>query len=370
MAVDPHVAKAITKQQIVGLDLIRGFAALWVVLFHLGFWAWQSPGLVWKPALGTMATTPFFQEGWVGVQIFFVISGFVIAYSAEAVTPMHFVRHRFKRLFPTALICATITCVFRTIVAYPFKQTGPEWLRSISFWPVGPWVDGTYWTLPVEIAFYLIVFVMLFWRRAKYLPFAMAALTTVSTGSCFLLLYAPVWVPFPVLSFLASCWFPPHACLLLIYGAFFALGVFLYLALLCGPTPLRGLGIAVSITGCVAEILWKEQGLIVPAQRHPHSAYPLTFWCLAMCLLIASVFCNEPIQRYAGEKGSALARMIGLTTYPLYLLHANIGEWLMQGLSHRIGYGYSMCLVIGLVSAAAAWIALIGEPWLRCRMPL
>ena len=358
------------KRQIVGLDLTRAAAALFVVLFHLGIWAWVEPGLRHAPVVAGRWSTPLLSAGWVGVEIFFVLSGFVIAYSTEGATPVRFLRHRFRRLFPTALICATITGVFRMVVAYTWRETSVEWLRSIIFFPVGPWVDGTYWTLPVEVSFYLLFLLMLFWSRARHLPAVMAGVALISTGVCLLLLYAPSWAPLPVLAFLASCWFRPHACKLLMYVSFFALGVFLYLGLLRGFTIFRGLIILLSFTGCVVEILWREQGLIVPSQRHGYSLYPLALWGVAVLLMIASVHWNAAVQDYVGQASCSMARKIGLTTYPLYLLHANMGEWLMHGLSYRIGYGLSICLVTCSMAFLAAFVALAMEPWLQQRLPL
>jgi exopolysaccharide production protein ExoZ len=64
-----------------GLDLIRFAAALMVVVFHF---SWQQP----DPQVS-------FSPGWVGVEIFFVISGFVIMGSACKATPVEFLERRF-----------------------------------------------------------------------------------------------------------------------------------------------------------------------------------------------------------------------------------------------------------------------------------
>src|SRR4051812_23206228 len=68
-----------------GLDLIRFFAASLVLMFHLAFFSWgSSAGLNYR--LAGAPTSPelvFMNAGWVGVEVFFVLSGFVIAQSAK-----------------------------------------------------------------------------------------------------------------------------------------------------------------------------------------------------------------------------------------------------------------------------------------------
>ncbi len=81
-----------------GLDIVRFLAAAMVVLFHYT-WKNQQAG-------------PAFDSGWVGVEIFFVISGFVIASSANNVTAIAFIRRRFSRLYPAAICCAIISYGF------------------------------------------------------------------------------------------------------------------------------------------------------------------------------------------------------------------------------------------------------------------
>ena len=66
------------------LDLLRLAAVAGVILYHYGFWGPYSHGtyLVALPELAPIA-----QYGFLGVPVFFAISGFVIAFSAEGRTP-------------------------------------------------------------------------------------------------------------------------------------------------------------------------------------------------------------------------------------------------------------------------------------------
>lgn len=111
--------------------MIRAGAALLVVFFHLGYWIWHSDPQAAVP-LAYRPFQPFFAMGWVGVEIFFVISGFVIAYSTQHGSPARFFEHRAMRLFPAALICASLTGAV-LLTAYPFPTVGLQWLRSVGF---------------------------------------------------------------------------------------------------------------------------------------------------------------------------------------------------------------------------------------------
>jgi peptidoglycan/LPS O-acetylase OafA/YrhL len=75
----------VERKYIGGLDIVRFYAAALVLMFHFTFVSWDSPygpnfGIDYAPHYPELQ---FFKSGWVGVEIFFVISGFVIAQSAN-----------------------------------------------------------------------------------------------------------------------------------------------------------------------------------------------------------------------------------------------------------------------------------------------
>src|SRR3954469_8577552 len=88
------------------LDLLRLVAVLGVMAFHYGF---RGPTAqdVTHVALPELAA--FGRYGFLGVSVFFVISGFVISYSAEGRTGPGFAIARAARIYPTYLLCMTLT---------------------------------------------------------------------------------------------------------------------------------------------------------------------------------------------------------------------------------------------------------------------
>lgn len=239
------------KRQIGGLDFVRFFAAFIVAVYHLGFWSWGFPkGQAARvsghiPAL--TALEPFRHFGWVGVEIFFVISGFVIAFSASGSNAGHFFKHRALRLLPAVLIVAPISALVLLVsgAAAPGKIV-QQLLRSVLFIPYGPWVDSVYWTLGVELAFYLCIGGLLLMKRYDRLiePFA------ILIGSIGLTFWGVHWVhPMP-----AQVENHNLDLLLVHHGPLFAVGVLLWAAWQRGVTVPRILLIGLFSFGAVLQI--------------------------------------------------------------------------------------------------------------------
>lgn len=346
-------------RQIIGIDLIRFFAASIVVLFHFCYHIWAGGPGTTTPAAAKAAIQfqelKFFRAGSVGVEIFFVLSGFVIAYSAKNSSAYEFFRSRVTRLMPAVWIIAPITLA--TLFAINFAS-GPTLLemfaRSIVLFPTGPWIDSVYWTLPIEVIFYVLVLVLLAIDRFAYLPHAMTVVGLASTA-----FWVGKWLGFDAI---AMSHLSPQGedlvlrFFLINYGCFFALGVFLWLSLLDRATPLRSFLIAGFAVGCLAQINFEM-----------HSIAACIVWLLAVLGILLSVRFNSVV---AGNPNIAYAaRVLGLTTYPLYLLHDGVGAALI-GYLYRSGLNRYAALMIGIavVTAAAVAIALLLEPMVKRRL--
>ncbi|HWW71247.1 MAG TPA: acyltransferase family protein, partial [Duganella sp.] len=147
------------KQHLLGIDVLRFAAAMMVLFFHF---CYLNPngfiGNATRQSLAFPETTPFSYFGWIGVQVFFVISGFVIAFSGEKATPFSFFASRVVRLGPGAWICAPLTLLVAVALGFGQAREMFAGLRhSMAFIPWGPWIDGSYWTLGIEVAFYAMV---------------------------------------------------------------------------------------------------------------------------------------------------------------------------------------------------------------------
>ncbi|HEX5238854.1 MAG TPA: acyltransferase [Sphingomicrobium sp.] len=311
------------------LDLVRFAAALLVVFYHLAFYWWQG---VPERRLGI---TPWVSCGWIGVEVFFVISGFVIAFSADGKSSAVFVKSRAARLYPAVWVCATVSFLLApTSVA--------TYLRSLALFPIGPWVDGVYWTLPIEMSFYALVAVALA-RRWKLDN--MAVWLGCYSSAFWALKALNLIVPFADFT-----WLENHAGYLLLchFGCFFAAGMLLY-------SRRKPAAAAVFFVTSFIASAWTSHAMHLAGA--PFYVAPAV-WLFATVLIVAGVFYN-PWARKA--LSWAPTRTIGLMTYPLYLIHTKLGLAVMHLIREPVT---SFC--VGVLSAvAAAFIILPIEQGIR-----
>lgn len=165
------------------VDGLRTVAIFWVALYHYAvFWSPAGAGLNLLPYGDALAWIPFAKVGYLGVYLFFIVSGFVIALSLQRSRGfLHFAKLRAIRLWPTLLICGSLTFAITTLFGPPDLARGPlEYLISLTFIPpphlgkvIGmsdlEWLDGAYWSLWTEVRFYIIVGMFYAMSRTRFL---------------------------------------------------------------------------------------------------------------------------------------------------------------------------------------------------------
>lgn len=147
------------------LDGLRGLAAVAVVIYHLaGGYQARYPE----------APEPPFAASWgaYGVQLFFLISGFVILMTARrAQRPSDFAVSRLSRLYPVYWLAVSLTILVTIIFNVPHTPQGAV-ERILNYTMVQRWLlvanaDDVYWTLAIEMQFYVAVFLLLLLTRSR-----------------------------------------------------------------------------------------------------------------------------------------------------------------------------------------------------------
>jgi len=142
------------------LDALRGLAAFCVLLFHFTI-NQNANKLGWQ-----------FDYGVTGVDIFFMISGFVIFLTIHKIKRwQEFVVFRFARLYPTYWACMLLTTLF-IFIYNPGSFDPIQFLANLTMVPVffsKEVLDGSYWTLVVELLFYFWILLIYVSKTIRYI---------------------------------------------------------------------------------------------------------------------------------------------------------------------------------------------------------
>lgn len=230
------------------IDTLRGLAAVSVMLYH---YTSLFPRLY--PAIGKPVAS--LSLGYLGLHLFFMISGFVIFMTLERTTrASDFLASRFSRLYPTYWCAVLLTTAGLALM-------GPAELQV-------PWnhvvinltmfqrllhahdVDGSYWTLFVELLFYawaLLVYLLGGLRRVRLLLYAALLLQ---------LLNGMHWLPLPSLV---------STLLILKFVSWFACGIAVHSLALGHEGRAGDLGLILAATLVLGVCDGRELALFAPA---------------------------------------------------------------------------------------------------------
>jgi len=154
---------------------VRAFAALWVMLYHVWLGA-HAPALRLGTGMLAIDFTPLVASGWFGVDVFFVLSGFVLTQQALASDHLAsrdtvrgqrygaFLTRRILRVFPAYYACLTVLLLFPAFRGAP--QVPAPSMPDLALHLVMmhnavssylPTINGVFWSLPFEWQFYLVM---------------------------------------------------------------------------------------------------------------------------------------------------------------------------------------------------------------------
>lgn len=270
---------------VLSIQYLRGLAAILVVVFH--------------------ASNNAYQFGMAGVDIFFVISGFIMWTTTvgTAIGPADFMRRRLVRIVPLYWAMTLFTAFVSLSPPGVGLSVGVDHLvRSLLFLPANvtqpgnPFLPspvlGVGWTLNLEMYFYVIFAIgLLLPPRARIALIATVISTPVLLG-VFLADRLPLELRFYTRPELLE----------------FVAGVALGAAYVAGKTP-RG-GAAAAALGAAS--------LLLVASGQPAVDFRALFWGLPALLLCMAGLASEDLLR---KRPSRVAKLLGDASYSIYLVH-------------------------------------------------
>jgi len=329
----------VTRPLLTNIQILRFLAAVAVLVGHAGDLFIPDNG-VWR------------QIPWSGgVDVFFVISGFVMVYLTQGQFGSHgapkiFLVRRIVRIAPPYWIFTTLMVVTILVLGEHVRHTqltAPTVTASYLFLP-WPRADGEInpllsqgWTLNYEAFFYL-TFAMCLWFRHGLWILGAAFLTLVGIHAL---------VPSPL--FMLRFWTNP------IILEFLA-GVGLGLAFLSGRRIPPAMTVAL-VVGAVTLFILTEPLAPSPYRRIIHVGLPALLFCAALALAPEPAR-SGPVRR--------LLVLGGDSSYTLYLSHtftlnAAMIAWRQSGGNVPVGLGIAISCVLA-VAAAVIFYRLVERP--------
>jgi peptidoglycan/LPS O-acetylase OafA/YrhL len=329
------------RPRLAALDGLRLVAALAVMGYHyagVNVPYWGVPSHVELPTLSHVG-----RYGYLGVNLFFVISGFVIFMTLDRTRkPMDFVVSRASRLYPAYWAAILMTWVVTNSIGLPGKE--PTWQIAVLNIPMFqqlfgvPLVDGVYWTLGVELLFYALAFLLFLSGRLDQVLVALAALLLARLGYWAAAEFAHIDLPWRL-----RYW------LVLDYIAYFSLGIAIYRLV------------------------------------HRRGARAANASLVVLAIVVVAVTESVPIAAVAGGcfvmvLAAARGRLtlldhaflvyLGTISYSLYLLHENIGwavlrQFGLRGAAPLLAIACTTVMAIALATIVSRCVEYPAMRWIR-----
>ncbi len=332
---------------IVSLQYLRAFAALLVVVGHC-----QTEAAVAASRQG-IPFAPLSTLPWgAGVDLFFVISGFIMVVASRPLfaapgAAATFAGRRLKRIVPLYWLCTTLYVLIQAATHKAMPGVGASYL----FWPVDTFGDGVPrpiftlgWTLNYEMAFYALFALALRLPRRRAVALAATLLVVaVTVGQTCDLPAGPLWF-----------WTRP---IVLEFAAGMAIG-----SALCEGWRLPD---AVRLALAPAALaIWVVDPMGSAHQPltwiTPTDGWRLAAWGGPAAALLAAVVLARAPDRASAGRGTVALAMLGDASYALYLVHPFVVStlmraWTLTGWAHRVGYApFIVASLVGSVAAAFA----------------
>jgi peptidoglycan/LPS O-acetylase OafA/YrhL len=303
------------------LDLIRFFAAFAVMLYHLTA----------RPESSFDALEEFTRFGFLGVPIFFMLSGFVISISANGRTAYEFGVSRFARLYPGLWACIAITIGVLYLanghVFDPYRVAANFTLLNDYIGQKN--IDDVYWTLQAELKFYACIFLLVLFNVFHRFNIWLTAWTALAV------IHAATGEPWFMGWFITPAWSP-----------FFIIGVVLYHAHQKGFGRFNIAIFATASALAAFNLFQMADGFLSAPSVYDRLA------CVAIVALAGALLAMSALG-VISIRGNRYIFLAGALTYPLYLLHNQAGKAIIDASTGHLPEWLAVILAIGLVFVAS-----------------
>jgi peptidoglycan/LPS O-acetylase OafA/YrhL len=306
------------------------------VLYHYTFAGYaRHLTSVAYPALSTVT-----RYGYLGVDMFFTISGFVVLLSAWGRRPREFVISRVVRLYPAYWAAVTITTVVAiTLSRGLFHVTPVQYLANLTMLNAVPHianVDVVYWTLYAEIRFYLLVFVLA-WAGITRTRVITVLWTWLAATAVIEARVLPAGPAASIDVIVQSQW-----------SHYFIAGMALCLIYRTGFSWQLGAILTIAYANAVYQAI--NFGHLVSGRYHQ----PLHAPVIAVVITVIFVVMTLIALRVTRRLGRPWFAVAGALTYPLYLVHAYNG-FVLFNLASRYVNRWVVLLGMVMVMGCAAY---------------
>lgn len=306
----PITAGAPTGRSVVRvseIDILRFVAVLLVVLFHFTFRGYAADSLSPMPYPELAFMTKY---GYLGVELFFLISGFVILMTASSGSLKKFVISRIVRLYPAFWFCCTAT--FLLILAIGdsrFSATVSQYLINMTMLNefIGiPAIDGSYWSLTVELKFYALICLLLLAKQ-------------INRAQWFLIIWLAAGLALDVIPVPRL-----RSALIVDYAPYFIGGAMCFLIYSNGPSLSRVGALLLAWIDAVRRSLHSLPDL----ERYYQTDFDPRIVAITVSIFFTIMFLVA--LKLTGFLRKRDWVSIGALTYPLYLIHQYVGYMIFQ----------------------------------------